>query len=82
MADKSNYEPEEDVPDRLTSSHKGSRVVFRIPNQAILSEGKVEEFTKSENYLRIGRSWLINARGTVLAILDNKATERTSPYDS
>jgi hypothetical protein len=75
------YEPEDDVPETLTEAHLGSRVVFRIPNQAVLSEGEIAEFSSSGRYLRIGKRWLANQRGTVLAMLNNMARRR-SPYDA
>jgi hypothetical protein len=75
------YTPEPDVPAVFTPKQIGTEVIYRIPNQAVLSQGIIAEFSPGRRFMRIGKRWLANQEGTVLAILKKKRSKRRTPYD-
>lgn len=77
-----DYTPEPGTPEVLDVRHVGLEALYRLPNQAIVSQGTVGEFTPLRQYVRIGRHWLRNAPGVVLAVFavtNNK--KRETPYE-
>jgi len=60
---------ESNVPKVLTSAHVGLRVLYRLPNQLVVSEGVVEALSPESLYVRIGKRWVENGSGAVLAVL-------------
>ena len=75
-----SYTPEEGTPDRMDNRHVGAEILYRLPNQAVLSQGTVKGFSPRRQFVQIGRHWLPNVAGTVLCVL-NKAKKRETPYD-
>ena len=68
---------ESNVPDRLEKRHVGMRVLYRMPNQAVLSEGVVEGFSPEERFVRLGKgSWVENGTGAVVAVLSGPKRRR------
>jgi hypothetical protein len=76
-----DYETESGTPERLGAAHVGVSVLYRLPNQAVLSEGEVGAFSPGKKYVKLGRHWLPNRAGTVLAMLETTKT-RSTPYDA
>ena len=67
---------ESNVPDEITAEHVGSRVLVRFPGCAGPSEGLVEELSGEAAYVRIGRRWVPNGEGHVLAVLGGPRRRR------
>jgi len=68
---------ESKVPSRITQSHIGMNVLFRLPNNAIAKEGIIDELSPEEGYIHIGKTWISNDGNGILAVLlsSNKRRE-------
>lgn len=76
------YMPEPGTPETLGERHIGMEALYRLPNQAIVSQGTVSGLSPQGHYVRIGRHWLRNAPGTVLAVFTATNTrKRETPYE-
>ena len=73
--------PESNAPKRVNTNHMGRRVIFKLPNQAVISEGEINEISPEHGYFRVGKAWLENKPGAVLAILSKSSSKkRSSPF--
>ncbi|WP_309382038.1 hypothetical protein [Cerasicoccus frondis] len=75
--------PETNAPSKVTRHHIGQRILYRLPNQAVVSEGEIMEISPEGNFFKAGRSWLANESGAVLSVLSGsiKIKKRKTPYD-
>ena len=60
---------EQKVPDVITAEHIGARVLYRLPNNAIAIEGTIDELSPGGDYVHVGRNWVENGVGAILAVL-------------
>lgn len=67
---------ESGVPDRFSKEHIGCKVLFRLPNNAIAIEGIIDEFSPGFDYIHIGKRWIENKRGSVLAVISGPQRRR------
>ena len=73
--------PESNVPNRVTKTHIGRRILFKLPNQAVISEGEISELSPEAKYFHVGNAWIANETGAVLAMLSTqKKKHRSSPF--
>ena len=76
------FTTESGAPISVTKAHIGLRILYRLPNQAVLSEGEIVEVSPEGNYFRTGKAWLANRPGSVLAVLSkNGPSKRKSAFE-
>jgi hypothetical protein len=62
---------ETNVPSVIEHKHVGCRVLFRLPNQVVISEGVIDGLSPEGEYVRIGKRWVENGSGAILSFLPN-----------
>jgi hypothetical protein len=62
---------EANVPDKIDHKHVGSRVLYRLPNQALVFEGIIDGLSPDGEYVKIGKRWIENGAGAILSFLPN-----------
>jgi hypothetical protein len=60
---------EKNVPAVITSKDIGSKVLFRLPNNAIAKEGLIIELSPNGEYVHVGKTWVANDGKGILAVL-------------
>lgn len=65
--------PETNAPEKVERQHIGATILYKLPNQAVISEGQIEAISPGLAYFRVGsKRWLPNQPGSVLSILNQK----------
>jgi hypothetical protein len=67
---------ESNVPEVIRQDHIGMRVLYRLPNQAIVMEGIIDGLSPEGEYIHIGKRWVQNGVGAILAVLNNSVRRR------
>jgi len=67
---------EANVPKVITDQHRGMKVLFRLPNNAIAKEGIIDELSPGNGYIHIGRTWVENNGKGILAVLSGTQRRR------
>jgi hypothetical protein len=67
---------ETNVPSKITDHHKGMKVLFRLPNNAIAKEGIIDELSPGCSYIHIGKTWVENNGKGILAVLSGSQRRR------
>ena len=62
---------ESNVPERIEQNHIGTRVLYRLSNQAIVMEGVIDGLSPEGEYVHISKRWIANGTGAILAFLQN-----------
>ena len=65
------FKPESNVPLIIKQEHIGTRVLYRLPNQALVFEGVIDGLSPEGDYVHIGKRWIPNDGGAILAFLQN-----------
>jgi len=64
-------------PERVEEKHIGLTILYKLPNQAVISEGEIEKLSPCGEYFRCGpKRWLPNRPGSVLSVLTQKQKPR------
>lgn len=74
-----NKEATARCPETVKPEHIGTSILYKLPNQAVISEGQIEAISPDGKYFRVGpKRWLANQAGSVLSILkpNQKPTRR------
>ena len=67
---------ESNVPNIVTKDHVGTRVLYKLANQAIVMEGVIDGLSPEGKYVHIGKRWVENGTGAILAFLKNSQKRR------
>ena len=67
---------EANVPKVITDQHRGMKVLFRLPNNAIAKEGIIDELSPGGAYVHIGKNWVPNDGSSILAFLSGPKKRR------
>jgi len=69
--------PERNVPARIEKKHIGMKVIYRLPNQVVLSEGVIDGLSPEGQFVRINKTrWVENGGGAILAVLSGAKKRR------
>ena len=64
---------EPNAPATVSAQHIGATILYKLPNQAIISEGQIEAISPDSAYFRVGpKRWMPNQPGSVLSVLNQK----------
>lgn len=72
---------EANAPETVNRTHVGLRILYRMPNQAVISEGTITELSPGGSYFRVGRAWIANRAGAVLSVLPSGGGKRTDAFE-
>ena len=67
---------ESKVPERMTQNDVGTRVLYKLPNQALAFEGLIDGLSPEGDYIHIGKRWVENGTGAILSVLQNSQRRR------
>jgi hypothetical protein len=67
---------ERNVPPLITDEHRGAKILYRLPNNAIAVEGTIDELSPGGDYIHCGKRWIPNDGKSVLAVLSGPQRRR------
>jgi hypothetical protein len=67
---------EHNVPDVIGNEHRGAKILYRLPNNAIAVEGTIDELSPGGDYIHCGKRWIPNDGKSILAILSGPQRRR------
>ena len=67
---------ESNAPKVVGKEHIGLRVLYRLANQVIVSEGVIDGLSPEGAYVKVGRHWLENGGGAILSVLKGSQRRR------
>jgi len=69
---------ENNVPSEIKKEHVGSKVLYRLPNNAIAKEGVIDGLSPEGSYILIQKTWVENNGLGILAMLSTPKIRRVS----
>jgi len=67
---------ESNVPKRMSKDNIGTKILYRLSNNAIAIEGVIDEFSQEEEYLCVKGRWIPNDGKGILAVLSGPQKRR------
>ena len=68
---------ESNVPEKIEKKHIGMKVLYRLPNQVVISEGVIDGLSPEERFVCINKTrWVENGSGAIVAVLSKSKCRR------